>query len=134
MVNTYQNEGKDGTYQIVKAIPMTEDGNDVTSTNPLSTAETIGGRTQTYEDTSFVSGDSPVTHDVNTDLGRNAKSGYITCDGPGSILVEISDDGTNYGGQHTIKVEDTLSLDKLNIDSIRITHSGTDSAYRILVV
>jgi hypothetical protein len=134
MVNTYQNEGKDGTYQIVKAIPMTEDGNDVKSSNPLPVSKTISGRTFKYEDTSFVSGDSPVTHDVNTDLGRNARIGYITCDGPGDILIEISDDGTNFGSQHTLKVEDTLNFEGINVDKIRITHSGTDSSYRILVV
>ncbi len=93
----------------------------------------IDGRNFAYEDTSFVTGDSPATHDVNTDLGRNAVDGYITNDGPGNILVEISDDGASYGTQFTMKVEDTLDLRNINVDSIRITWV-TDSAYRILVV
>ena len=93
----------------------------------------IEGRTFKYEDASFVTGESPRTLDVNTDLGRNAVDGYITCDGPGNILVEISDDGATYGGQHTLKVEDTLDLKNINVDSIRIAWV-TDSAYRIMVV
>ena len=72
-------------------------------------------------------------HDVNTDLARNAVTGYITCDGPGNILVEFSNDGLNYGGQHTMKVEDTINFEHLNVDKIRITWVS-NSAYRIFVV
>ena len=92
------------------------------------------GRTFKYEDTSFTSGDSPITLDVNTDLGRNAVDGYLAVDGTGDILVEISDDGASYGSQHTLKNGDVLDLSGLNVDSIRLTHSGTNSSYRILVV
>ena len=91
-----------------------------------------GCKTQKYEDTSFVVGDSPVTHDVNTDLGVNSAMGYIICDGAGNMLVEFSSDGSNWGGQHTMKSGEKISLDHMDIDSIRITHSA-DSAYRILV-
>ena len=127
-------EAEASTYQVVKGVMIDSDGNEITTSNPLPISKTIDGRTFKYEDTSFVSGDSPATHDVNTDLGRNAKIGYITCDGPGDILIEISDDGTNFGSQHTLKVEDTINFEGINVDTIRITHSGTDSSYRILVV
>lgn len=90
----------------------------------------IRGRTYEYEDTSFVVGESPVTHDINTDMGRNAITGYLICDGAGNILVELSPDGTNYGGQFTMKKNEILSIDGLTVDSIRITHSS-DSSYRI---
>lgn len=91
------------------------------------------GRTVSYEDTGFVSGDSPATLDINTDLNRNGKDGYLINDGDGNIKVEISDDGTNYGGQHTLQDGDVLTLENSVINKIRITHV-TDTAYRVLVL
>ena len=98
-----------------------------------TTPGVIKGRTFKYEDASFVTGESPATHDVNTDLGRNGVDGYIICDGDGDIKVEISDDGTNYGSQHTLKSGDILDLKNLDIDRIRVTWVS-NSAYRTLVV
>ena len=91
------------------------------------------GRNFYYEDTSFETGDSPVVLDVNTDLGRNATDGNIINDGPGDILVEVSNDGTNYGTQITLTDCDQLELKNMNVDSIRLTWQS-DSAYRILVI
>ena len=91
------------------------------------------GLTQEYEDTSFVTGDSPVTLDVNTDLGRNAVDGYIINDGPGNFTIAFSDDGTNYGGEHTLRTRERVNLKNLNIDKIRITWI-LDSSYRVAVV
>ena len=90
------------------------------------------GRSVAYEDTSFVSADSPAVLDVNTDLGNNGGGGYIINDGKGSIKIEISDDGTNYGGQHTLKNGEKLSFNGLSIDRIRLTWVS-DSSYRVLV-
>lgn len=91
------------------------------------------GRTFKYEDTSFVTGESPRTLDVNTDLGRNAVDGYFINDGDGNLLIEFSDDGTSYGEQHTIKKGEVVDLENLDIDSIRLTWVS-NSAYRILVI
>lgn len=91
------------------------------------------GRTGTYEDTAFETGDTGLVLDVNADLGRNAHDGYFINDGPGDIKVEISDDGLIYGGLHTLKGDEMLSFDKLDVDSIRLTWV-TNSAYRVLVV
>lgn len=93
----------------------------------------ISGRTAAFEDTSFVTGDSPVIHAVNTALGRNAHDGYIINDGAGNITVQISDNGTNYGGSHTLKKDEIMKLTHLDIDSIKMTWVA-DSAYRIFVV
>jgi len=101
--------------------------------NRVPDIDTTRGRTVTYEDTSFVTGDSPATHDINTDLGRNGRDGYVICDGAGDITIEVSDDGTSYGGTHTMKRGERLSLKGLDIDRIRITWVS-DSSYRILVV
>lgn len=94
---------------------------------------TGSGRTQEYEDISFVTGDSPITLDVNNDIGRNAVDGYIICDGPGDFTVAFSDDGTNFGGEHTMKHREKINLKNLNIDKIRITWIS-DSSYRVAVV
>jgi len=93
----------------------------------------IEGRSISYEDTSFVSGDSPAVCDVNGDLGRNGHDGYIINDGPGDIQVEISDNGTDYGGVHTLKAGERISLTRLDVNRIRLTWVS-DSAYRILVI
>lgn len=95
-------------------------------------ATNIDGNTVSYEDANFTSADSPAVLDVATDLGRHGSRGYITNDGPGDILVEFSFDGTTYGGQHTLRGEDVLTLDDLKIRKIRITHVD-NSSYRALV-
>jgi len=91
------------------------------------------GRTGKYEDTSFVVAETGRVLDVNTDLGRNAHDGYFINDGPGTILLEISDDGLIYGAQHTIKGDEVFGLGKLDIDRMRLTWVS-NSAYRCLVI
>lgn len=92
----------------------------------------VDGASVAYEDTSFVTGDSPIVLAVNTDLGRNGHEGYFTNDGPGDIKVEISADGTTYGGQHTLRGGEILDLDNLKINKIRVTWVQ-NSAYRAFV-
>jgi hypothetical protein len=104
----------------------------------------LAGKQGTYErpkrkyfasdDTSFTSGDSPATLDVNATLSRNSVDGYIKCDGAGDIIVTLSVDGTTYGNDIRMKTDDTLSLKAIDIDSIKITHSGTDSSYRVFAL
>ena len=91
------------------------------------------GRTRSYEDTSFVTGDSPKVLDVNEDLKHNAHDGYMVCDGAGNITLEISDDGLEYGEEHTIKQDEIVDFFMLDIDKIRLTWIA-NSAYRILVI
>jgi len=88
---------------------------------------------ETFEDTSFVSGDSPVTLDINTALGRNATEFTVINDGAGNFTVSISNDGAAFGDEHTMKNGETYSLDQISVDSIRITHVA-DSAYRVVVI
>jgi len=99
---------------------------------PVSVSS-LGSGYQTFEDSSFVTGDSPVVHDVNNDLGRNGNRGYIICDGAGNISVQISESGAvSTEDTITLKANDILSLDGMNVDQIKITWV-TDSAYRILM-
>lgn len=93
----------------------------------------IAGRMKSYEDTSFVVGESPRTLDINTDLGKNGRAGYIAIDGPGDITIEISDDGASWGDPFTLKSQDSFDLTRLDVDSIRLTHVA-DTAYRIVVI
>lgn len=94
----------------------------------------IDGRSVSYEDTSFVTGDSPVVLDVNTDLGRNGHAGYIINDGEGNILVEISDiAAATYGGQHTLKKNEILELTSIVIDKVRLVWV-TNSSYRCFFI
>ena len=87
------------------------------------------------EDTDFVTGDSPVSHDVNESLSRNANDGYISNDGPGDIKVEISSDGSHFSSQFVLQDGDVLSIEEQEggIDTIRITWVN-NSSYRINVI
>jgi len=91
------------------------------------------GLTGSYEDDSFETGDSPRTLDVDMDMGRHAHDGYIMNDGPGKLKAQFSDDGTTFGGIHTIKSGEPMGLGKLDIDKIKLIWVA-DTGYRILVV
>lgn len=92
----------------------------------------VSGNSVSYEDTDFASGDSPSVLDVEGDLGVRGYKGYFTNDGPGDIKVEISNDGTTYGGQHTLHGGEVLTLDDLNISRIRLVYVEP-AEYRALV-
>jgi hypothetical protein len=87
---------------------------------------------QAYEDTSFVTGDSPATHDFNADSGRQASDGYIVNDGPGTLTFALSADGTNYGDEITIKAGEKITLTGVEINKLRTTWVS-NTAYRILL-
>ena len=90
---------------------------------------------KTYVDQTFT---EDIEIDINADLGRNSSTGFLANDGPGQIIVEISEDGAIYGDDIPLKNTETLTWDgisfKNGIKSIKISHSGTDSAYRILAI
>ena len=96
--------------------------------------ESITGRSVSFEDSSFEAGDSPATWNVFDYLGREGSDGYVVCDGAGSFTVSFSDDGTNYGSAHTLKRGEQIILKGINVNEIKLTHSGTDSGYRIFVI
>ena len=88
---------------------------------------------ETFEDTSFVTGDSPATLDINAALGRNATQGYIINDGAGDFTVSFSTDGSVFGDENTIKKDDVVSFENISVDSLRITWIS-DSSYRVSAV
>lgn len=89
------------------------------------------------EDLNFTSGDSPVVLNIFGTLNAKVVDGRIVCKSTtankGNILVEFSFDGTNYGNQFTLFYLETMPLFGFGIKKIRITHSGTDSGYRVWV-
>lgn len=92
----------------------------------------IDGDTASYEDTDFVSANSPAVLDVFTDLDRIAHEGYVINDGPGDFTITFSTNGTDYGGIHTVSAGEILNFSNLKIKKIKLTHID-DSAYRVLV-
>lgn len=88
---------------------------------------------QTFEDTSFVVGDSPATLDANAALGRDATEFTVLNDGAGNFTVSVSSDGVAFGDEHTVQNGETYSIDRIQVDSIRITHVA-DSSYRVIVL
>ena len=88
---------------------------------------------KSYEDTNFVTGSSPATHNFNNDTGRNSVDGWIVCDGDGDIQVDISRDGISYGNKMTMKSGEIIDLLRWKVNKIRVTWVS-DSAYRIVLL
>ena len=82
------------------------------------------------EDANFVAGDSPKIIDVTTEISSNNGFLCLKNDGPGDILLSLSLDGTTYGDDIRIKSTEYKQCG-LPIKKIKITHTGTDSAYRL---
>lgn len=114
------------------SIPITHEEHDSDANAKRVVLASSTGNTVSYEDTSFVTGDSPAVLDVFTDLGRVGEGGYIINDGEGSFTVEISDNGTAYGGVHTLKAGEIMTLDGLMVNRIRLTWVS-NSSYRVLI-
>ena len=96
--------------------------------------ELVRALNKSYEDTDFTVAESPVTRSIFTDFGYNSIQGYIICDGPGEITFEFTRDGTIFGEPVTIKNGELFNLKGLDVHSIKITHTGTDSSYRIFQI
>lgn len=86
-----------------------------------------------FEDTNFVVGDSPVTLDLNTALGRNSTQGWILNDGAGNFTLAFSTDGIAFSDEITLKEGEKISFDNISVDSIRITWVA-NSSYRVLAI
>lgn len=103
----------------------------LSESTPFPTEEVVVVDTPEYfEDTSFVTGASPVTLDINTALGRNATTLLIINDGPGNFTYQLSTDGSAFGDSITMKSGEFKEYEGVSIDSIRITWVS-DSAYRV---
>lgn len=106
---------------------------DISSAAPMHVQSVKDLRFKVYADTSFVTGDSPVSHDVNTDLTRDGEAMTVVNDGPGTFTVAVSNDGASFSDEWTLRDGEKLDLKDLAIDTIRTTWVS-DTAYRILVI
>ncbi len=88
------------------------------------------------EDSSFVAGDSPVTLEFYTQDFHEFPlvEGYLACDGAGNLLVEMAQYPDVFGNQFTMKSGEVILLGGTRVGQIRITHSGTNSSYRVVAV
>jgi len=91
------------------------------------------GNPKKYEGTVAAAG-TPVTLDVNADLDHNAGDGYIVCDGPGNLQVDISKNGLAFETDVTVEEDEVVLLKGLNVDTIRIDATVSGTAYRALVI
>lgn len=90
-----------------------------------------GGGYVFEEDTSFGSGDSPVTIDFMDKIKKPASNGYVINDGDGDITLALKKkNGGGFGDEITLKKDETFSLKGKDVDELRITRVA-DSSYRV---
>jgi len=82
-------------------------------------------------DTNFVTGDSPVTHDIKTTLGQRSVNGYIYNFGAGDLSFEISADGTNYNSAMICPAGERRSFENWSIHKIKTTWIA-DTKYEVV--
>jgi len=83
-------------------------------------------------DTSFVTGDSPVAHDIRGTLVRNGNDGFIDNFGAGDLIYAISEDGTNYLNDIYLPAGALDDLRAFSIAKIKITWVA-DTKYELRV-
>lgn len=95
--------------------------------------ELVRGLNKSYEVVSpnFNAAASPASHEFKTDMTYHAIKGWITCDGPGAIDVEFSRDGIVFGDSWRMFSGENTLLSGLEVSTLRITHLGTDTGYRV---
>ncbi|MEE9386345.1 MAG: hypothetical protein V3V08_23270 [Nannocystaceae bacterium] len=95
-----------------------------------------------YVDTNFTDADSPRVESVRDDLAATGIFDKVTliayCDGPGDIVVEFAErlvaGNPVYATQAgVLKEGEQVKLERVTVTHMRITHTGVDSAYRIVI-
>ena len=104
----------------------------VTASSIRVSSQPLGVVNKSYEAT-LTAGVSPLVIDFNADAGRNSVDGWITVD-TNSLTVEFSRDGLTYGDPWTMNTGENTHLLNFDIDSLRLTHLGSDAAYRIVLI
>jgi hypothetical protein len=94
----------------------------------------LGVVNKSYEAT-LTAGVSPLIIDFNDDAGRNSKEGWIACDGTSlEMSVAFSRDGVTFGDDWTMRSGELTNLANFDIDQLRLTHTGDDVPYRIVLI
>jgi hypothetical protein len=82
-------------------------------------------------DSSFVSGDSPATHNLKAALGHASLDWFIINDGAADIQVQISSDGLSYADTITVKAGENWDMMGRIAAIVKVLYTGSNSAYRI---
>lgn len=107
---------------------------DISASSVTAAFAPLGVVNKSYEGT-LVVGVSPLIIDFNADAGRNAKEGWITCDGVGvEMSVAFSRDGATFGDDWTIRSGENTNFANFDIDQLRLTHTGDDVPYRVVLI
>jgi len=78
---------------------------------------------------------SPLIIDFNLDAGRNSREGWIACDGVNlEMSVAFSRDGITFGNDWTMRSGELTNVANFDIDQLRLTHTGDDVPYRIVLI
>jgi hypothetical protein len=94
----------------------------------------LGVVNKTYEGT-LTTGISPLIIDFNADAGRNSKEGWITADGTSlEMSVAFSRDGSTFGDNWTMRSGENTNLANFDIDQLRLTWTGDDVPYRVVLI
>jgi len=94
----------------------------------------LGVVNKSYEGT-LVVGVSPLIIDFKADAGRNSKEGWIAADGTSlEMTVAFSRDGATFGDDWTMRSGELTNLANFDIDQLRLTHTGDDVPYRIVLI
>lgn len=86
-----------------------------------------------FDSTNFNAAASPAILDVQAALGTNTLRMVLICDGPGTINVANSNDGgLSFGPDFRLRAHEHIGALLTGLNQIRLTHTGVDSAYRVL--
>jgi len=66
--------------------------------------------------------------------GRRAHYGYIINDGEGDLQIQWSFDSNSFGGTHTLRPDERISLDGFTVEVVNLIYTGTPTNYRILMM
>ena len=105
---------------------------DINTSSVTTSAQPLGVINKSYEAT-LTAALSPIIIDFNSDAGRNAVDGWVTCDGP-EMLVAFSRDGITFGDNWTMRVGENTGVRNFDVDQLRLTFVSVDTAYRIVLI
>lgn len=83
-------------------------------------------------DTNFITGVSPVTHNIASVLLKNGVTGFIDNFGDGDLTYELSEDGIIFDDPIYLPSGSTDNLSDLSMNSIRVTWVS-DTKYQLNV-
>lgn len=110
------------------------DGIEQRTDGAARTMQLVRALPRTFETTSFKVADSPFIFDFRGLQGFNSIQGWITCDGPGDILVSFTRNSSLFGDVWSMRPGENTNLMGFDIAQIKVVHSGQNSAFRIFLI